>query len=93
MVAIRIHANVVSTQCLLDIIKGITNLCSQRFASHTVDDVLILAFRELRSPAEGLPQPDRWNVSHRFTSHELFDSAGPILVHDEFRSRKTIGTW
>lgn len=83
------HGEFVPAQCGFNIIERITDLCSQRFAFHTMNDVLILPFREFGAPAEELPKPDCWNMWNRwdrFTSHELFDSAGRILVHDAFRN-------
>ena len=80
------HADMVPAEGFFDVIKCIADLCSQRFTGHAMNDVLVLTFREFSSSTQRLPQPDRWNVSYHFISHELFDSAGRILVHDQFRN-------
>ena len=84
------HADIIPAQCRFNVIQRITDLCSQRFAGHAMNNVLILTFRELSAPTKRLPQPDRWNVYERFASHELFDSVGRFLVHGEFLIHSTM---
>jgi hypothetical protein len=81
------HADMVPAEGFFDIIECIADLCSQRFTSHAMNDVLVLTFRQFCASTQRLPQPDRWNVSYHFISHEFFDSVGRILVHDQFRNR------
>ena len=78
------QTNVLSAQRDLNIIKSVADLSSQCFAGYTMNDVLVLTFREFSSPAQRLPQPDRWNMSYCVVSHEFFDSAGVISLHAEF---------
>jgi hypothetical protein len=49
------HSDVVSAQRILDIIKRIADLRGESFACHTVNDVLVLNFREFCATAKGLP--------------------------------------
>jgi hypothetical protein len=83
------HTKVIAAQCLFDVVKGIADLRRQSLAVHALNDVLILSLGELHAAAERLPQPDRRNVNRsRFVSHDVFDSAGAILLHDTFRKSK-----
>jgi hypothetical protein len=68
----RTYSDIVSTQRIFDIVKSITNLRSQLFASNTVDDVLVLTIREFFTAAQRLPQPDCRNMVYRVALHEMF---------------------
>ena len=66
------HSDLVSAECILDVIKRIADLCGQRFTGCTLDNVLVLTAWEFGSAAKRLPQPDCWHMSYGFASHEMF---------------------
>lgn len=84
-----VHANLIAAQCFLDVVKGIANLRGKLLAGNAMNNVQVLSLRELHSATERLPQPDRRNMNcRRFVAHDVFDSAGAILLHDGFRNLK-----
>lgn len=52
------HPNVIPAQSFFDIIQGITNLRSQLFTGHAVNNMLILPLWQLYASTKRLPQPD-----------------------------------
>lgn len=49
------QADMISAQCFFDIIQSVTDLRSKLFASHAVNNMLILSLRELRASTKRLP--------------------------------------
>jgi hypothetical protein len=79
----------IAAQCFFDVVEGITDLRGEFLAGDAMNNVLVLSLRELHAPAERLPKPDRRNMNCRhFFSHDVFDSAGAISLHDSFRTPK-----
>ena len=80
------RTDIVAPQGHFDIVERVPDLCSQLLAGYAMNNVLILNLRKLRAATERLPQPDRGDVDQRFALHDVFDSAGAILLHDAFRN-------